>query len=417
MPVYFHLARILSKTFGMREINLRADVHSAGCARKILRAGEVHLRDNGTNATDARVAPNIKNRHMIKFAAHLVCFLTTIPQLHASLDSPLARIGAAQQCIASNSLIIKTVNRPLNTQLESNFNCIYEHLENAMQEIIAWRDELYSRHPELLYPEFYAYLAENNITVAELSAQPLTRVLIDVNDALEFLAEEQQTVESLREQSNALVLLNETSMPATPTLANIEHLYLVKNYPTFDITACSKLKTLCFFDGPGLNADQRTAISTLVKNTKQLQKLIIMNWGDNTMAGHAFECDDSSLVYVMIGGFTATEWRVFRICRALTTALFPSVQILQQMAFVECESLTTIFFPEVTTIGSLNDGYGVFQYCSSLEIALFPNAIIIGNNAFSGCTKLQTVSYKSGATIGTDAFKECPLTLQKILVP
>ncbi|MDR1207893.1 MAG: leucine-rich repeat domain-containing protein [Holosporales bacterium] len=236
---------------------------------------------------------------------------------------------------------------------------------------------------------------------------------------LEFLIEEQQTVESLREQSNALVLLNETNMPATPTLANIEHLYLVKNYPTFDITACSKLKTLCFFDGPGLNADQRTAISTLVRNTKKLQKLIIMNWSDNTMATSAFERDDQlgSLISIVISGITSIGFRAFRLCSTLTTVLLPSSETLLGLAFADCHSLTFISCPEVKIIGEKDDIWGVFQACYNLETALFPKATIIGKSTFSGCTKLQTVSYKSDATIGTDAFKECPSTLQKILVP
>jgi hypothetical protein len=285
--------------------------------------------------------------------------------------------------------------------------------------------------------KFYELLAQNILAIKSSFSNVLTSVnapmilmtaILDTYlegkvypcfDFLMFLIKEDLTVTKLRAQPNCLVLFQQTTMPAIPTLDNIEHLYLICRYPSFDVSNCTNLKSLGLFDSPGLSSTQRTQISKLVKDSKKLQKLIAMNWGDSTTATSAFECENIStpFEYVMIGDITTLGNRTFRQCYDLTTALFPSVQILKNMAFADCRSLTTVYFPEVTTIGDMDDDWGVFCDCRNLITALFPKAITIGQRAFQLCAKLQTISYRSDATIGTDAFKNCPSTLQRILMP
>ncbi|MDR1208555.1 MAG: hypothetical protein LBJ89_04360 [Holosporales bacterium] len=93
-------------------------------------------------ASNTRVAPIIKNHRLIKRAAYLMCILATIPQSHSSLDSSIAKVSTAQECIVSTSLIVKAINSPLHKQLANNFDCIHEHLEKAKQEIMTWHYEL-----------------------------------------------------------------------------------------------------------------------------------------------------------------------------------------------------------------------------------------------------------------------------------
>jgi hypothetical protein len=386
----------------MREINLRTDAFSAGCAQKILRAGEVHFRNNGTNAGEARVAPIRKKHGLIKRAAYIVFALTTIHQSYASLDSPLARIGAAQQCIAGNSLIIKTVNTPLYTQLGSNFDCIHEHLEQAIQEIIAWRDELYLRHPELLYPEFYAYLAENNITVAELSAQPLTRVLIDVNDA-------------------------------DDVGTDIETLFLVKNYVPagFNLANFVNLKTLALFDGTMTDA-LRTTIQNLAKQQNVLETIIIPSWGPS-ISNSAFEnatslidlygfknvttlgsrcflacsnlrtlgttLNEIKLNTISIGGAT------FKSCTSILTVILPNVTFIPDEAFKSCTALTSVNCPLVT-----NFAYDSFCYCTSLLIADCSEATRFERGVFFNCFSLKKFKAPVLTYIGDWCFTGAALT-------
>ncbi|MDR1207952.1 MAG: leucine-rich repeat protein, partial [Holosporales bacterium] len=211
----------------------------------------------------------------------------------------------------------------------------------------------------------------------------------------DFLIETGQTVESLRAQPNTLVLLNENSMPSTSTLANIEHLYLVLNYPKFDITACTNLKTIAFFDGPALSIDQRTQLSTLVKTYKQLQNLIAMNWGDSTIAAEAFCGTDTdhpgSLVNVIIHKAT----------------------VIQPNAFRYCCNLTAVSIPDAVTIDATidkNDESGAFQYCISLAIASFPVVTSIGHDAFAYCSSLTTTSFPIVQTINDRAFQYTGVT-------
>ncbi|MDR1208245.1 MAG: leucine-rich repeat domain-containing protein [Holosporales bacterium] len=366
--------------------------------RKILRAGKVHFRDNGTNTGEARVVPVRKKHPLIKLAAHLVCVIAIIPQSHASLDSPLARIGAAQQCIASNSLIIKTVNTPLYPQLVNNFDCIYDHLEQAMQEIIEWRDELYSRHPELplAYPEFDAFLIKTGNTIAGLSAQSLTRVLINVGDA--------SNVET-----------------------NVEHLYIVKNYTPFNIANYVNLKTIAMFDGTMTDA-LRTAIQNLAKQQKKLERIIIPSWGP-TIEEVAFDgC--SSLKSCNFGTLTSIGLCAFRSATSLVDFfLLKNITFIGHHCFLGCWKLCTVgetlnelylnitnmedavfestalvkvTLPKMTYL----PGY-VFQTCHALLSVDCPLVTSIRINAFNSCESLKSCNFGTLTTIGNGAFSGC----------
>jgi hypothetical protein len=108
-----------------------------------------------------------------------------------------------------------------------------------------------------------------------------------------------------------------------------------KNDPTgLNLTTRTTLKTLGFFDGGGLTADQLTAISSLVKGAKILQNIIVMNWGNTEIAESAF-CGTGtgtafgSLVQVIIHKAIDIKSSAFRECRALQSALFPVARALR----------------------------------------------------------------------------------------
>ncbi|MDR1208495.1 MAG: leucine-rich repeat domain-containing protein, partial [Holosporales bacterium] len=256
-------------------------------------------------------------------------------------------------CIAGNASIIKTVNTPLYTQLGSNFDCIYEHLEQAKQEIITWRDDLYLRHPELLYPEFYAYLAENNTTVAELSAQPLTRVLIDVDDASDIGTD-------------------------------IEALFLVKNYVPagFNLANYVNLKTIAMFDGTMTDV-LRTAIQNLAKQQKKLE---CVNLNTTSIGNSAFELC-SSILSVTLPNVTSIPNRAFLNCSTLVRVDCPLVTSVDSEAFKGCKVLNSCNFGLLTSIGS-----GAFYDAKELvSLSGLINLTSLSNNCFNYCPKLRTV--------------------------
>ncbi|MDR1208211.1 MAG: leucine-rich repeat domain-containing protein [Holosporales bacterium] len=361
----------------MCEINFQTDAHSAGCVRKVLCAGK------------AQIASIRKNHSLIKHAAYLIGVLAITPQLHSSLESPLARIGAAQECIASNSAIIKAVNTPLYTNLGNNFDCIHEHLEIAKQEIIAWRNELCSRFPELLpelLPEFYAYLSENNTTVAELSSQPLTRVLIDVYD---------------------------TSDVGT----DIETLFLVKNYTPagFNFANYVNLKVIAMFDGT-MTDSLRTAIQNLAKQQNKLECIIVPSWGTTVESNAFHSC--TSLQCCKFGTVTSILAKAFRSCSALANMDCPLVTSVGEEAFLYCYAFGHANFGQLTSI----EYAGFMDSKELINLSKMSNLTSLPDRCFYGCGKLCTIGEILNevnlniTSIGPDAFREC-YCLLKVTLP
>jgi hypothetical protein len=245
-----------------------------------------------------------------------------------------------------------------------------------------------------------------------------------------FLIREDLTVTKLRAQPNSLVLFQQTTMPATPTLENLEHLYLVCRYPSIDLSTCTNLKSLGFFDGGAISGTHRSQISTLARNTKVLQNLFIMNWGTSEIGYNAF--NGASLVNVIINKATTSGNYAFFNCISLKTVALFDYTYISYNAFALCESLTTVSFPAVATIGpwgfegcialttipatsfpvatSIRDR--TFSGCTSLTEASFPAVITIESLAFTNCTSLQKIMYAKDADVADDAFSGCSSTLQ-----
>jgi hypothetical protein len=127
----------------------------------------------------------------------------------------------------------------------------------------------------------------------------------------------------------------------------------------------------------------------LAKTYKQLQNLIVMNWGDSTIAAKAFgsrEMNDcgTSLVKVIIHKATMIGDEAFRFCT----------------------NLTTISFPDVTDIGTANGGSDAFGG-TNLTTVFFPVAKIVGRAAFWFCVELVTVSFPAAISIDDASFNQC----------
>jgi hypothetical protein len=376
MPLYFHHTRILSKTSAMREINLRTGTHSAKGTRKILRAGKVHLRDNGTNAGDARVASRSKSRSLIKHVANFACALAIIPQSHASLDSLLATIGAAQQCIASNSLIIKTVNTPLYTHLERNFDGIYDHLEKAKQEIIETNTAAALE------------LQQANAT----AAQQLQTAYSDVQQALNAIPEVLSP--TVIQYGNMI-----TPPAGLDNNALVQRLYIINNTTVLgSMSSFTALKAL-ILRGVTLNDSMRTSIQTLAKGNV-LEILDIQYWGANIGEGAFQGC----LLKHVIGfnDVTKIEGSGFSNCTALLSASFPAAESIGSSAFQSCTSLKYASFPAAESIGG-----SAFNSCTSLKSAFLPVATTLNSKAFFKCSSLQSASFPAVVTIGSYVFYEC----------
>jgi hypothetical protein len=206
---------------------------------------------------------------------------------------------------------------------------------------------------------------------------------------------------------------------------------------------------LGFFDGPGLSSTQRTQIATLARETKVLQNLIVMNWGDTEIAERAFRVTDDNynvpLVKVIIHKVTTVGSFAFDACQSLTTAIFPDVTTVNDHAFLSDRALRTLFIPMAVTINSnafYNDAITelscpflrtidpggfrntqlatisfpslthvntlAFYECRYLVSAYLPVCINIGDNAFGNCTALRTITFpQSTATVDPKAFNGC----------
>lgn len=230
------------------------------------------------------------------------------------------------------------------------------------------------------YPEFSAFLLDQNKTIKELLAIP-----------------------------NSLIISNQNSIPHT--CADLEYLYVIGEWANLDldITACTNLKALGFFDGTtGLDGTQRTQISTLVRNTNVLQDLIVMDWGDSDIGTNYFS-GATSLRKAVLHRATKVCGGAFYGCSSLVTALLPHVVTIEENidnpangAFRSCTVLSTIHCPGLTNIGAY-----AFDSCNALTEISWPSVTSVGKRAFYNCTYLRTVSLPGLLSIGTSGFNSC----------
>ncbi|MDR0624926.1 MAG: leucine-rich repeat domain-containing protein [Holosporales bacterium] len=221
-----------------------------------------------------------------------------------------------------------------------------------------------------------------------------------------YLLKANKTPRELLSEPNTLVLLNKGAV--STIWSNLEHLYLVGNWnPTgLDLPACTSMKTLGFFDGAGLTATQRTQISTLAKNVKILQDLIVMNWGHSDIAASTFN-SATSLLSVIIHNASIVRDEAFYKCTSLVTALLPQVTTIMDGtthgAFQACRALSTIHCPDLA--GDL--GYGAFSDCQALTEIYWPNIATVGDGAFFRCIGLTTVSLPAVTFANAHSFQDC----------
>ncbi|MDR0631622.1 MAG: leucine-rich repeat domain-containing protein [Holosporales bacterium] len=229
--------------------------------------------------------------------------------------------------------------------------------------------------------------------------------------------------------SNTKIFINQSRISGV-SLSGVQHLYYVGNWNPTGFSLPTSLLSLGFFDGPstGLNASQRTQISNLARETKVLQNLIVMNWGDSTIAKNAFK-DGTSLLKVIIHKATTAGNYAFYVCSALTTVSLPNVTeigmwqfgrcialttvslpaliILNDGGFYGCSALLTISLPKATRIGRPNNDHGAFECCLKLVTALLPSATTLTKAAFAGCPPLQETLFPNVTTIACRAFEDC----------
>ncbi|MDR1208043.1 MAG: leucine-rich repeat domain-containing protein [Holosporales bacterium] len=236
--------------------------------------------------------------------------------------------------------------------------------------------------------------AFNNATSYIRRNMVLWGFVFDYPEFVDYLGDRRKTVVDLQSQENTLVLVGQSSVPTGTVLGDIKELYLVGNWsPTgLDIAGCTGLVTLGMFDGGvGLDSDQRSKISSLVKGQKKLQNLIVMNWGGVEIAEGAFGSTSAS-----------------NSAKSLVKVIINKAISIQNEAFSRCENLITVSIPDAVTIGILSgSAYGPFEYCINLKTASFPVAESIGNYAFYGCNALQAASFPVAKEIGSYAFNCC----------
>lgn len=92
----------------------------------------------------------------------------------------------------------------------------------------------------------------------------------------------------------------------------------------------------------------------------------------------------------------------FASCTSLTTASFPSCQVINSSAFFSCSKLTTISFPSCSSIGN-----SAFYYCYKLTTIELPVCKTVGSYAFGNCYSLTTASFPSCVSLYNYAFVNC----------
>ncbi|MDR1208175.1 MAG: leucine-rich repeat domain-containing protein [Holosporales bacterium] len=245
----------------------------------------------------------------------------------------------------------------------------------------------------------YRNLVANNVAVAEehldTIPQLVTKLILPYKyfEFLEYLGHYKVDYTALSSQAKTLILFSASDIIGLDW-TNVEHLYLVGNSdPTgLNLLTRTTLKSIGFFDCGGLTVDQHTAISSLVKDAKTLQNLIVMNWGNTEIEESAF-----------CGTGTGTA------SGSLVQVIIHKATVIRDKAFYYCCNLSSVSIPDATIIGtSIGDlQNGPFHYCTYLRLASFPAATDIGSYAFFTCTYLQSASFPVVTNIGKAAFNEC----------
>jgi hypothetical protein len=261
--------------------------------------------------------------------------------------------------------------------------------------------------------DFRNMLADNVERIRESFREVMGKVPPDLSEYFEFMEYVgREKINYKTPPANTKIFINESNVSGV-SLSGIQNLYFVGTWNPIGFSLPTSLITLGFFDNStGLNATQRTAISNLVKNTKVLQNLIIMNWGNVEITAEAFcgtgtGTNYGSLVNVVIHNAISIASQAFRYCGRLKSVSIPDAVIVgvegdtvSTGAFVYCSLLETVEFPKARSIGRY-----AFYGCSLLQAALFPVATGIGDYAFYACNSLKAAFFPKTTSIGGWAFK------------
>jgi hypothetical protein len=268
-------------------------------------------------------------------------------------------------------------------------------------------------------PNYREAVGDNVIAVQNAFHNVLATVPPDISEYPEFMEYcGRDKINYKTPPINTKIFINESDVSGI-SLSGIQHLYFVGKWNPTGFSLPSTLLTLGFFDGSGLIADQRTAISYLVKTRKKLQNLIVMNWGAPEIAASAFcgtgeGTNSGSLVNVIIHNATTIQRQAFKYCCNLRTALFPdAISIKGQMnancAFSFCTSLSTVSFPAAETLE-----FDAFSHSPSISTAFFPVVKTINSWAFCDCSSLWLAMYPANALVASYAFLRCASTFQRV---
>jgi hypothetical protein len=280
----------------------------------------------------------------------------------ASVNMTKSLINATEQLIRRGP----AADSNFRDLVADNVIAINDKLDEALQSLL---------HPELEYPEFYAYL-----------------------DRLGLCAE------CLGRQPNTLVLLNAIDVTGV-ALDNVKHLYVVKKYdPTgLSLANCRNLETLGFFDGD-LTDSLRTDVQNLAKNQDMLKELDVKRWGAPSLAASAFAGAAALQQLIGFTDVTGLGASAFSGCSALTSIPFASaLTSLPNSAFLNCLALTIANFPNITTLGTR-----VFEGCALLpSVSFSPSLTSLPNSTFKNCAALTSVDCSNVTTLGTSIFEGC----------
>ncbi|MDR1208003.1 MAG: leucine-rich repeat domain-containing protein [Holosporales bacterium] len=264
------------------------------------------------------------------------------------------------------------------------------------------------------------------------------------------LAKNRVNLNELIDRKKTLIVYDGCNLPISG-FENIEELYFIgDNIPdSVNINLFKNLQLFGSFDSNiGLNADQRTQLSNLVKNEARLKKIIIMNWGNCEISEECFCWNQRDRFFCCLeeveihkatgigdnafnGGNNLTKALIpdaicignftFNGCLILASVSFPHVIEICPGAFSNCSTLIETYFPNATKIFS--GGFfrhrifpGAFSFCCALNSIELTNVQLIGRYAFSGCCSLRTVSIPNATQIDAFAFSDC-IALGEAMLP
>jgi hypothetical protein len=190
---------------------------------------------------------------------------------------------------------------------------------------------------------------------------------------------------------------------------------IVGNYaPTgLNYGSLVKLETLRMYDGE-MTAALRTSVQNLVKNTKKLKYIEIINWGSDTIESRAFYKDTNTTLKELVGfeDVTTIGNGAFRSCTALTSPSFTNVRSIGSEAFAYCSALATVSFQNLAFAGDF-----AFFGCSRLTSVSFPKLVAIPQSLFYECTRLESVSLPSAVISYYKCGFYCCTNLTSVYLP